>query len=58
MGSPLGAQRRGGKKGRKVGRNYRWDGVLHSTTKYRMRHQIDPGISRKDAKAKRRERGY
>lgn len=34
-------------KGRKVGRNYRWDGVTHSTTKYRARHGIAPGPRRK-----------
>lgn len=27
-----------GKKSRKHRRNYRWDGVEHSTTKYRARH--------------------
>jgi hypothetical protein len=36
-------KRRGGKKSRKHGRNYRWDGVSHSMTKYRARHGIGPG---------------
>ncbi len=44
-----GVQRRGGKKNRKHRRNYRWDGVDHSITKYRARHGIAPG-PRKGAK--------
>lgn len=39
--------KKGGKKqknkGRKVGRNYRWDGTSHGTTKYRARHGIPSG---------------
>jgi hypothetical protein len=38
-----------GKKGRKIGRNFRWDGVSHSTTKYRSRHHIDPAAKRRKA---------
>lgn len=49
-------EQKSGGGNRKKGRNYRWDGVLHTYTKYRARHGIDPGISRKDAKAKRRLR--
>jgi hypothetical protein len=41
---------------RKKGRNYRWDYTTHSVTKYRARHNIEGGISRKEAKAKRRAR--
>lgn len=48
-------QRSGGGN-RKKGRNFRWDGVPHTLTKYRARHGIDANISRKDAKAKKRER--
>ncbi len=40
---------KGSKKGRKIGRNYRWDGVAHSISKYRSRHGIGPG-PRKDAR--------
>ena len=32
-----------GKKSRKVGRNYRYGGTTHATTKYRARHGIAPG---------------
>lgn len=51
----------GGKGGKKHGRNYRWidagaeKGTTHSVTKYRARHNIPGGISRKDAKKKVRE---
>ncbi len=40
-------KRQGGKKSRKHGRNFRWDGVSHSVTKYRARHGIGPGPRRK-----------
>jgi len=38
-----GKARRGGKKNRKHRRNYRWDGIDHSITKYRAKHHIGPG---------------
>lgn len=34
-------------KGRKVGRNYRWGGETHTTTKYRARHGIGSGPRRR-----------
>jgi hypothetical protein len=52
-----------GSGAKKHGRNYKWwePGALfpttHSVTKYRARHHIEGGISRKDAKKKARERG-
>lgn len=44
IGTKRGAKKT--KKSRKVGRNYRWDGVSHSLTKYRSRHGIGPGYRR------------
>jgi hypothetical protein len=42
--------RRGGKTNRKHRRNYRWAGVDHSTTKYRLLHHIDPAAKKRKAK--------
>ena len=44
IGTKRGAKK--GKKSRKVGRNYRWDYISHSTTKYRSRHNIGQGYRR------------
>jgi hypothetical protein len=40
---PKPKKRQKGKSNRKHGRNYRWDGQTHSTTKYRARHGIPNG---------------
>lgn len=39
-----------GKKSRKHDRNYRWDGVTHTMTKYRAKHGIGPGSRKQNRK--------
>ncbi len=46
--SALTHKAKGGKTGRKIGRNYRFGGTIHSSTKYRLRHGIAPDAKRKE----------